>query len=171
MKERPKLFRDVNGYPCLSLPLSDMLNAMDDNERRIVLGYALLDGEFLRVLCGHIATPDQELTDPPAHDGWLDSESRARAREALAPLLGEAVREELRLAREEAARCRNGRDLCRSLVLVRDLMRRENFSVEASISRRKQMDEIWRDAVKWYNADSKAVGINEQIGNSHAETD
>lgn len=164
MSERTHLTRDEHGYTSLSIPLSELLDSMNDYDRRVFVGYALLDGEFLRVLCAHIAAPDTELAEPPMHGGWLSCDDVRAARLALAPLLGDAIRDELEKAVDAAKSAEAAVRILRSLVHVRDMLKtaqlrpaNDHHAPEEASGRREQLDDAWREAERWYNAENTRI--------------
>ena len=140
---------------CLIVPIWQMLDHFPIEARRELVSWAMADGELLKVLCNQIASANDSDADCggyPAADCWIASRDRTALREALLPLMPEAIADELREAREIATKNERGASSLRSLIHVSLMMRREG-----GVNRDEQYLDEWRAVRRWYKSVNGAL--------------
>ena len=127
---------------CLTIDIGHLLDYMPVEAKKEFVGYAVAEGELLKILCQEIAGTACDGGEPPTGDIWMGSRTRGEMRAALAPLLGPAVAEELKLAREKADEFQAARDCLRGLAQVH-AMRRDATDIDERCDRNRQWTQMW----------------------------
>lgn len=133
----------------LTIELGHLLDYLPHDAQKEFVGYAVANGELLKILCQEIAGTACDGGDPPTGDIWMGSQTRGEMRVALAPLMGPAIAEELKLAREKAELYENAHRLLRSLAHISQ-MSREACDQTERIDRNNQWSETWPEVYKMF---------------------
>lgn len=128
----------------MTIDIGHLLDWMPPDAKKEFVGLAVAEGELLKILCQEIAGANINGGPMPQADVWMGSKARGEMREALSPLLGPAVAEELNLARETASKFERCRDVLRSLAHIR-LMIEEATDIDERCSRNQQWREQWEE--------------------------